>query len=199
MGSRVIMPFRTDWKFVEGNYTGAEKTDYNDGHWRSLHLPHDWSIEKSFDPDMPYVGNQAYLPRWAVGWYRKHFNVKPSSPKQRVYIQFDGVHSNSEVWLNGHFVGKRPYGYVSFQYDLTPYIRWDEENVIAVKVDNTLLPPDRWYSGAGIYRNVGLIYTDYLHITEWGTTITTPEISPNEAKVSARIQVSNHHEHVFTR
>ncbi|AUO05897.1 glycoside hydrolase family 2 [Paenibacillus jamilae] len=195
MGSRVIMPFRTDWKFVEGNYTGAEKTDYNDGHWRDLHLPHDWSIEKSFDPHMPYGGNQAYLPRWSVGWYRKHFNVEPSSPKQRVYIQFDGIHSNSEVWLNGHFVGKRPYGYVSFQYDLTPYIRWDEENVIAVKVDNTLLPPDRWYSGAGIYRNVWLIYTDYLHITEWGTYITTPEISPDEAKVSARIQVSNHYAH----
>ncbi|MCV9951877.1 glycoside hydrolase family 2 TIM barrel-domain containing protein [Paenibacillus sp. BT-177] len=195
MGSRVIMPFRTDWKFVEGNYTGAEKTDYKDEHWRDLHLPHDWSIEKSFDPHMPYGGNQAYLPRWSVGWYRKHFNVKPSSPKQRVYIQFDGIHSNSEVWLNGHFVGKRPYGYVSFQYDLTPYIRWDEENVIAVKVDNTLLPPDRWYSGAGIYRNVWLIYTDYLHITEWGTYITTPEISPDEAKVSARIQVSNHYAH----
>ncbi|AJE51124.1 glycoside hydrolase family 2 TIM barrel-domain containing protein [Paenibacillus polymyxa] len=195
MGSRVIMPFRTDWKFVEGNYTGAEKTDYNDGHWRDLHLPHDWSIEKSFDPHMPYGGNQAYLPRWSVGWYRKHFNVEPSSPKQCVYIQFDGIHSNSEVWLNGHFVGKRPYGYVSFQYDLTPYIRWDEENVIAVKVDNTLLPPDRWYSGAGIYRNVWLIYTDYLHITEWGTYITTPEISPDEAKVSARIQVSNHYAH----
>ncbi|MBU9709222.1 DUF4982 domain-containing protein [Paenibacillus sp. AK121] len=195
MGSRVIMPLRTDWKFVEGNYTGAEKTDYNDGHWRDLHLPHDWSIEKSFDPHMPYGGNQAYLPRWSVGWYRKHFNVEPSSPKQRVYIQFDGIHSNSEVWLNGHFVGKRPYGYVSFQYDLTPYIRWDEENVIAVKVDNTLLPPDRWYSGAGIYRNVWLIYTDYLHITEWGTYITTPEISPDEAKVSARIQVSNHYAH----
>ncbi|MEE4569482.1 glycoside hydrolase family 2 TIM barrel-domain containing protein [Paenibacillus polymyxa] len=195
MGSRVIMPFRTDWKFVEGNYTGAEKTDYNDGHWRDLHIPHDWSIEKSFDPHMPYGGNQAYLPRCSVGWYRKHFNVKPSSPKQRVYIQFDGIHSNSEVWLNGHFVGKRPYGYVSFQYDLTPYIRWDEENVIAVKVDNTLLPPDRWYSGAGIYRNVWLIYTDYLHITEWGTYITTPEISPDEAKVSARIQVSNHYAH----
>ncbi|ADO54646.1 glycoside hydrolase family 2 TIM barrel-domain containing protein [Paenibacillus polymyxa] len=195
MGSRVIMPFRTDWTFVEGNYTGAEKTDYNDGHWRDLHLPHDWSIEKSFDPHMPYGGNQAYLPRWSVGWYRKHFNVEPSSPKQRVYIQFDGIHSNSEVWLNGHFVGKRPYGYVSFQYDLTPYIRWDEENVIAVKVGNTLLPPDRWYSGAGIYRNVWLIYTDYLHITEWGTYITTPEISPDEAKVSARIQVSNHYAH----
>ncbi|MBJ8192295.1 glycoside hydrolase family 2, partial [Bacillus cereus] len=84
---------------------------------------------------------------------------------------------------------------VSFQYDLTPYIRWDEENVLAVKVDNTILSPDRWYSGAGIYRNVWLICTDYIHITEWGTYITTPEISPDEAKVTARIQVTNHHAH----
>ncbi|MGP0577274.1 glycoside hydrolase family 2 TIM barrel-domain containing protein [Paenibacillus peoriae] len=195
MGSRVNMPFKTDWKFIEGNYAGAEKMDYNDEHWRLLQVPHDWSIEKSFDPHMLYGGNQAYLPRWSVGWYRKHFNVKPFSPKQRVYIQFDGIHSNSEVWINEHFVGKRPYGYVSFQYDLTPYIRWDEENVIAVKVDNTILSPDRWYSGAGIYRNVWLICTDYIHITEWGTCITTPEISPDEAKVTARIQVTNHHAH----
>ncbi|WP_349361949.1 MULTISPECIES: glycoside hydrolase family 2 TIM barrel-domain containing protein [unclassified Paenibacillus] len=195
MGSRVITPFNTDWKFMEGNYTGAEKMDYNDEQWRLLQVPHDWSIEQSFDPHMLYGGNQAYLPRWSVGWYRKHFNVKPSSPKQRVYIQFDGIHNNSEVWINGHFVGKRPYGYVSFQYDLTPYIRWDEDNVIAVKVDNTTLPPDRWYSGSGIYRNVWLICTDYIHVTEWGTYITTPEISPDEAKVSARIQVTNHHEH----
>lgn len=192
--TRTISLFNSDWRFAEGNYAGAQSPDFADKDWRLLHVPHDWSIEKSFDPDMVYGGSQAYLPRWSVGWYRKHFHVKSSAIKQRLYIQFDGIHNNSEVWINGHFVGKRPYGYVSFQYDLTPYIHWDQENIIAVKVDNTVMPPDRWYSGSGIYRNTWLIYADFLHVAEWGTFITTPEITSEAAKVNIQIQVKNNND-----
>ncbi|KAF9116560.1 hypothetical protein BGX30_005915 [Mortierella sp. GBA39] len=152
--SRKMSSFNTGWLFALGNYAGAQQPDFKDQEWRKLQVPHDWSIEQQVDPAMAFGGMQAYLPRWNVGWYRKHFHIKSSSDKERVYIQFDGVHHNSEVWINGHFAGKRPYGYVSFQYDLTPYIKWDQDNVIAVKVDNTPMPSDRWYSGSGIYRNL---------------------------------------------
>ncbi|WP_375353367.1 glycoside hydrolase family 2 TIM barrel-domain containing protein [Paenibacillus enshidis] len=192
MTSRTILPFNTDWRFTEGNYAGADKKDYDDSKWRQLNVPHDWSIEKPFDPYMEFGGNHAYLPRWTVGWYRKHFRLAANEAGQRVYIQFEGIHNNSEVWINGHFLGNRPYGYVSFQYDLTPYILWDEENVISVKVDNTPMPPDRWYSGSGIYRNVWLISTSQVHVAGWGTYITTPEITADKARINAEIQMQNH-------
>lgn len=195
MISRTILPLNAEWKFTIGNYAGAEKSGFDDSGWRLLDVPHDWSIEQAFDPDMEFGGSQAYLPRWTVGWYRKHFRPAADAKQRRVYIRFDGVHNNSEVWINGQFVGKRPYGYVGFLYDLTDYIRWDEENVLAVKVDNTVMPPDRWYSGSGIYRNVWLIYTEQIHIPEWGTFITTPGIAKDKAQVKAEIQVSNHHEY----
>ncbi|OZB98626.1 glycoside hydrolase family 2 TIM barrel-domain containing protein [Paenibacillus sp. XY044] len=190
--SRKMTSFNTGWLFALGNYAGAQQPDFKDQTWRKLQVPHDWSIEQKVDPDMEFGGMQAYLPRWNVGWYRKHFHIKPASANERVYIQFDGVHHNSEVWINGHFVGKRPYGYISFQYDLTPYLKWDQDNVIAVKVDNTPIPSDRWYSGSGIYRNVWLIRTHELHIAAWGTFFTTPEILSNEATVKAQIRVSHH-------
>lgn len=192
MTSRMILPFSTDWRFMEGNYAGANKKDFDDSKWRQLNVPHDWSIEKQFDQHMEFGGNHAYLPRWTVGWYRKHFRLAANEAEQRVYIQFDGIHNNSEVWINGHFLGKRPYGYVSFQYDLTPYILRDGENVISVKVDNTPMPPDRWYSGSGIYRNVWLISTSQVHVAGWGTYITTPDITADKAKIRAEIQVKNH-------
>ncbi|MGG1878530.1 glycoside hydrolase family 2 TIM barrel-domain containing protein [Paenibacillus cisolokensis] len=189
--SRKVACFNTGWRFAEGNYAGAHRRDYHDQDWRRLDVPHDWSIEKPFDPEMPYGGSQAYLPRWSVGWYRKHVHIPASASGQRVSIRFDGIHNNSEVWINGHLAGTRPYGYVSVQYDLTPYIRWGEDNVIAVKVDNTVMPPDRWYSGSGIYRNVWLIMTGPLHVAAWGTYITTPEITDEAARVHIRIKLDN--------
>ncbi|RED40753.1 glycoside hydrolase family 2 TIM barrel-domain containing protein [Paenibacillus sp. VMFN-D1] len=192
--SRKMSSFNTGWLFALGNYAGAQQPDFKDQEWRKLQVPHDWSIEQQVDPAMAFGGMQAYLPRWNVGWYRKHFHIKSSSDNERVYIQFDGVHHNSEVWINGHFAGKRPYGYVSFQYDLTPHIKWDQDNVIAVKVDNTPMPSDRWYSGSGIYRNVWMIRTDELHVAAWGTFITTPKIHPDKATVQAQIRVNHHGE-----
>ncbi|WP_058303209.1 glycoside hydrolase family 2 TIM barrel-domain containing protein [Gorillibacterium timonense] len=195
MTGRVVTKWNREWKFAEGNYAGAEQEGFTDSGWRQVDVPHDWSIEKPFDPHMPHGGFQACLPRWTVGWYRKRFFLEASSGPPRVYVQFDGVHHNSEVWINGHSVGKRPYGYVSFQYDLTPYIRWDAENVLAVKVDNTPIPSDRWYSGSGIYRNVWLIRTNPIHVAEWGTFITTPRITPEAAIVNAATTVVSHSEH----
>lgn len=192
--SRKIILFNKDWLFKKGNYAGAKTETFDDSQWRKLNVPHDWSVEESFDPDMEHGGSQAYLPRWDVAWYRKRFFVDSTDEGKMLYVQFDGIHNNSEVWINGHFVGKRPYGYVSFQYDITPYIRWNEENVLAVKVDNTVLPPDRWYSGSGIYRNVWLVCVDPLHVSAWGTFVTTPEISTESASVNVKTTLMNQYE-----
>lgn len=181
----------TGWRFQKGNLSGAHRSSFDDSDWRRLNVPHDWSIEEPFDKDMPFGSMQGYLPRWTVGWYRKHFTVDAGDRGKRVVIQFDGVHHNSEVWLNGHFIGKRPYGYVSFQYDLTPYLSYERENVLAVKVDNTVMPSDRWYSGSGIYRNVWLIAADPLHVAQWGTAIFAKNISKDEATLSIRTAVHN--------
>lgn len=191
---RKHIPFHHDWLFCEGNTAGAHQPSYSDTQWRLLDVPHDWSIEKPFDPDMPHGGSQGYLPRWTVGWYRKHFTVDASHYNQLVYIQFDGIHHNSEVWINGHYLGKRPYGYVTFQYDLTPYLYWDRENILAVKVDNTVMPCDRWYSGAGIYRNVQLISCDRLHVAEWGSYITTSDLTDKSVQVNIEIHLVNEYE-----
>ncbi|WP_188883504.1 glycoside hydrolase family 2 TIM barrel-domain containing protein, partial [Alicyclobacillus cellulosilyticus] len=195
MEARKIISFHKDWLFKKGNDPSAYRTDCDDAGWRKLDLPHDWSIEGSFDPNMAFGGCQAYLPRYEIAWYRKRFRLEPDWKGRKIYIQFDGIMSHSEVWINGHFLGKRPYGYVGFQYDLTPFVSWEEENVLAVKVDNTILPPDRWYSGAGIYRSVWLICVDPIHVAGWGTFVTTPEVSPAAAKVSLRITLQNGHPH----
>lgn len=185
------MPFDADWLFRKGNEAGAREIDFDDRHWRRLNVPHDWSIEEPFDPDMAYGGCHAYLPRYAIAWYRKRFRLAPELQGRRVWIRFDGVHHNSEVWLNGYKVGHRPYGYVPFQLDLTPHLRGDGENVLAVRVDNTVMPPDRWYSGSGIYRRVRLIAVDPLHADDWDTFIITPAITAEEALVKVRTTVRN--------
>ncbi|MEO3943842.1 sugar-binding domain-containing protein [Gorillibacterium sp. CAU 1737] len=190
MTGRSVRLWNREWRFALGNYAGAEKPGFPDDGWRELSVPHDWSIEQAFDPYMPGGGFQASLPRWTVGWYRKHFEVPTEDRGKRIYLQFDGVHHNSEVWVNGCFVGKHPYGYVSFCYELTPYLQ-DGENVLAVKVDNTPMPADRWYSGSGIYRKVQWVAVNPLHVAEWGTFITTPRITKVAAEVHARITLRN--------
>lgn len=188
------MNFNQDWLFFEGNEAGASKPAHIDNEWRRLDVPHDWSIEKPFDPDMPHGGSQGYLPRWTIGWYRKHFTLDQKDRKKNIFIQFDGVHHNSEVWINGHYLGKRPYGYISFQYDLTPYLNWEADNVIAVKVDNTVMPSDRWYSGAGIYRKVELIVCNQLYVEEWGSYITTTQITSDSAMLDIKLKLVNRYD-----
>jgi beta-galactosidase len=181
--------FNEGWRFFKGEAPGAEKPDFADSQWRTVRLPHDWAIEGPFDRNAnPHTGA---LPIYGTGWYRKTFTMPAGAKDRRVWIEFDGAMSNSTVWLNGHLLGGRPYGYIGFGFDLTRYLRYgSEENVIAVR----LTPEDRssrWYPGAGIYRNVWLDVTGPVHVARWGTYVTTPQVTDEKAMVSAKIEVTN--------
>lgn len=189
--SRIIQNFGKDWKFQLGDQTGAEAVDFDDSSWRKLNVPHDWSIEGEFSETNPATPGGGALPG-GIGWYRKSFKVPYEDLDGVVFIDFDGVYQNSEVWINGHSLGKRYYGYSSFRYELTPYlVGGDNVNVIAVKVDNSAQPNSRWYSGSGIYRNVWLKITGKTHIGHWGTFVTTPEITDEHAKVNIVTQIKD--------
>jgi beta-galactosidase len=177
------------WTFALGDPPGAEGPTFDDSAWRRLDLPHDWSIEGAFDPDAPTGGGGGYLPT-GVGWYRRVFSVPGGLEGRRVRIELDGVYQNSDVWINGHHLGKRPFGYGSFYYDLTPHLV-DGDNVVAVRVDNSLQPNSRWYSGSGIYRHVWLTLTRPVHVEPWGTFVFTPEVDSARATVSVRTTIRN--------
>lgn len=182
--------FNADWTFHLGDVQGAELEDYDDSEWRKLNLPHDWAIEGEFSQEHPSGTGGGALPG-GIGWYRKTFHADKSFENRKVFIDFDGVYMNSEVFLNGISLGKRPYGYISFRYDMTPYLKMGEENTLAVRVDNQEQPNSRWYSGCGIYRNVWLTKTNPVHVDLWGTYVTTPEVTEAEATVSVRTSVKN--------
>jgi beta-galactosidase len=188
---REIVNFNNDWKFHLGDDSLARNIYYTDTKWRKLNLPHDWSIEGSFDEKNSTTFNQGALPA-GIGWYRKRFKLPSNTTNKKVYINFDGVYRNSEVWINSHYLGKRPYGYISFQYDLTPWLLVPgEENTIAVKVDNSEQPNSRWYTGSGIYRKVSLEITNPIAISHWGTFITTPVVNNKRAAVSISTNILN--------
>jgi beta-galactosidase len=184
---RLLMDY--NWKFIQEDVKGADKADFEDSKWRTLNLPHDWSIEGEFKEDAASQGSGGYLPM-GIGWYRKQFNVAEIRKNQQFSIEFDGVYMNSEVWINGHFLGKQPYGYTTFSYDFTPYLK-KGENTIAVKVDNSLQLSSRWYTGSGIYRHVWLNSTGPVHIARWGTYITTPQVDSTSATITIRTSVEN--------
>lgn len=173
--------FTNDWKFFLGDDSLAKKPSYNDKSWRVLDLPHDWSIEGKFSESNPATNQGGSLPT-GIGWYRKTFKVPSSSKDKLTYIEFDGVYCNSEVWINGHYLGKRPNGYISFRYDITPYLKFGNRNIIAVRVDNSAQPASRWYTGSGIYRNVRLVTTNKIAVDQWGLTIVPTEL--NEKQVT---------------
>ena len=161
---------------------------FNDKDWRKLDVPHDWGIEGPFRENLDgYTGK---LPWRGIGWYRKRFNIKNIDKDKMFFLDFDGVMANAEVYLNGKKIGERPYGYISFRVNLTPYIRFDSENIIAVRVDTEKLG-SRWYPGAGIYRHVRLVKTNKLHIPQWGVFISTPEINSQYATASVMVQLAN--------
>jgi len=180
--------FDLNWMFHLGDVPGADKPGFPDQDWRRLDLPHDWSIEGSFKPDNPATNAGAALPG-GIGWYRKTFSVTDTKSKHR-FIRFDGVYMNSTVWINGHQLGNRPFGYSTFEYDMTPYLV-EGANVVAVKVDNSLQPNSRWYSGSGIYRHVWLTTTSPVHVSQWGTYVTTPKVSGKEALAQVETSISN--------
>jgi beta-galactosidase len=188
--TRSVADFDKDWHFHLGDVNDGEKANVNDANWRLLNLPHDWSIEGKFSKDNPATPEGGALPG-GIGWYRKTFTVPAASKGKLVYIDFDGVYQKSDVWVNGHHLGFRPNGYISFRYELTPYLNFGGKNTIAVKVDNSVQPNSRWYSGSGIYRNVWLVTTNKVAIDHWGTHVTTPEVSKEEAKINLQVKVKN--------
>ena len=167
--------FNSDWDFKLGKDTVG-------GEWRKLNLPHDWAIEGDFSENNPSGTGGGALPG-GIGWYKKTFNVPSAEKGKEFFIDFDGAYMNSTVWLNGHELGTRPYGYSSFSYNLTPYINFGGNNTFLVKVDNEEQPNSRWYSGCGIYRNVWLRVLNPTHVALWGTFVTTPQVSSKEATV----------------
>lgn len=148
----------------------------DDAVWRTLNLPHDWSIESAFDAQAPAGNDGGYLPT-GTGWYRKKFTLPATSAGKRISLYFEGVYMNSEVFVNGHSVGMRSYGYSSFYYDITPYVRFGQQNVVAVRADNSQQKNCRWYSGSGIYRHVWLLTTHPAHFSEWGIFIRTSRLA----------------------
>jgi beta-galactosidase len=168
--------------------SGAQATTFDDTSWRSLDLPHDWSIELAFNSSSPAGSSGGFLDG-GVGWYRKSFTADEAASKQKVLIDFDGVYMNSQVWINGTSLGTRPYGYTSFEYDLTPYLKFGGTNVIAVRVDNKQ-PNSRWYSGSGIYRNVWLKTVNPVHVAYTGLALATPSVSASMAGISVTTEVT---------
>jgi beta-galactosidase len=183
--------FDSGWRFLKGDPAAAEKPEFNDASWRAVNVPHDWAIEGPFDEKNPAGGAGAFLPG-GVGWYRKSFTLTAAGAKRRVFVDFDGVMANSDVWINGFHLGRRPYGYVSFRYELTGHLNFGAgPNVLAVRADNSQQPASRWYPGAGIYRHVWLVSDDPVHIGHWATFVTTPKVSETEAAVHVRSAVEN--------
>lgn len=175
-----------DWYFALGDSAQAYQAEYNDKSWRRLNLPHDWAIEGDFSEENPSgTGGGALL--GGIGWYRKHINITSADLSKRIRIGFDGVYMNSTVYVNGEEVGHRPYGYISFEYDITDYLR-QGENVVAVKVDNSDQPNSRWYSGCGIYRNVWLRKMSDVHVAQWGVFAYTSLI--NDAKATVKVETT---------
>lgn len=185
---RTIQLFNHDWRFYKGDAAEAKNAAFNDASWRAVTLPHDWSIEGPFSNE--WASATGYLPG-GIGWYRKAFTIAPNLRSKNIFLYFDGVYRNSEVWINGHYLGKRPNGYVSFQYEITKYINKTGKNTVAVKADHTDFADSRWYTGSGIYRNVYLVATDAVHVDLWGVKFSTPAVSPQQATASVVVTVAN--------
>jgi beta-galactosidase len=184
--ARIRETFDFGWKFLKGDAPGAQQPEFSDSAWRAVDVPHDWSIEGPFGEQEKAQGS---LPT-GIGWYRKRFRLPAAGADRVVVVEFDGVYQNSEVWINGQYLGKRPYGYVALSYDLSPHLKAGD-NVIAVKVDNSKQPNCRWYSGSGIYRHTWLLATNPLHVAYWGTFVTSPRVSKNAATLQVKTRVKN--------
>ena len=190
---RNVLNFNKGWRFYYADT--LDKSDqyanpsFNFSNWRSLNLPHDWSIEMQFDKNNPSTPEGGALPG-GIGWYCKSFQVPMSAKQKNVSIEFDGVYRCSSVWLNGHLLGFRPNGYISFQYDLTPYLNYGSSlNTLVVKVDNAQQSNSRWYSGSGIYRNVRLVTTAQVAVDHWGTFVYASKVSAQSAILNVKTTI----------
>ncbi|MDE6856008.1 MAG: beta galactosidase jelly roll domain-containing protein, partial [Muribaculaceae bacterium] len=179
--------FNDGWLFQLGDEEDSYRPEYADSTWRHLSLPHDWSIEGTYSPDL--ASGTGYLPG-GVAWYRKHFNHWASDAPENTYIYFEGVYNRSDVYVNGHHLGNRPNGYASFMYDLTPYLK-EGDNVVSVRVDHSRYADSRYYTGSGIYRDVYLVKSPATHIAQWGVGFETESVKGKKAKVKTRVAVEN--------
>ena len=188
---RLHLNWDEGWRFHRGDPAGADAVRFDDTRWESVLLPHDWAILGPIAQDNPGIGRMGFY-GGGVGWYRKSFALPPGAEGKRVRVTFDGVYMNADVWINGQALGRRPYGYVSFGHDLTPYLHNDgRPNVIAVRVDNSAQPSSRWYTGCGIYRHVWLTATADTHIAPDGVFVTTPAVAEDRATVRVETTVAN--------
>ncbi len=182
--------FDKQWKFMLGDESTASEPGFNDSDWRTLTLPHDWSIEHQVDQNAPAGNDGGYFPT-GIGWYRKTFDIPVEYRGEKIFLYFEGVYMNSTVYVNGQVVGGHPYGYTSFFCDITSAVTTGKENVVAVRVDNAQQKNSRWYSGSGIYRHVSLIHCNTAHIDNWGATINTLSISPEKAVIELSVTIKN--------
>jgi len=189
---RIVTSLDAGWRFFKGNALGAEATGFDDSRWRIVDVPHDWSIEGPFAAANPTGGAGGFLPA-GIGWYRRHFALSEEHAGRRVFVEFDGVMANSDVWINGVPLGSRPYGYVSFGYELTNALLRGKgkTNILSVRVDNSGQPASRWYAGAGIYRHVRLVAKDPVHFPKWATYITTPQVTQSQSTIRVHTEISN--------
>ena len=192
------------WKFSLGDFAAASLSDFDDRAWETVSVPHDWAIRQPFDlnQDMQWVqvredgdqkpmlrtGRTGALPMFGIGWYRRAIDIPAADAGRRFFIEFDGAMSQAKVYCNGQYAGEWPYGYSSFSFELTDFVKAGQKNVLAVRLENEE-QSSRWYAGAGIYRNVRLVMTAPVHIGHWGTAITTPKISAKQGTVSIKTTV----------
>ncbi len=181
-----------DWHFKLGDQAEAATTEKLDRSWQAVQLPHDWSVRQPLSPSL--ASATGYLPG-GIGWYHKQIFVDANQQGKQLYIYFEGVYNRSEVFVNGRSLGKRPNGYVSFMYDLTPHLKYGAENTIAVRVDHTQDADSRWYTGSGIYRDVWLVQANKVHLEPWGLYV-YPEVNKNKGTLKIETPVQNHSNHV---
>lgn len=187
---RSVTTLNEAWRFHAGDAAGAEASAFDDATWRSVDLPHDWSIAGPRTVDAPTGMGGGFAPA-GIGWYRRTFAMPDHWKGKRVWIEFEGVYADAQVWLNGHLLGRQPYGYTSFRFDLTPHLQTGGGNVLAVRVDNSAQPGSRWYSGSGIYRPVWIETADPVHIAPRGVFVATTEASDQRATLRVLTTLRN--------
>jgi len=176
-----------NWKFNLQDTPDAQNKTFDDTKWQSVNVPHDWSVKGQLSSTL--ASCTGYLPG-GIAWYRKSINIPQSKSGEKVYLYFEGVYNRSEVFINGHSLGKRPNGYISFAYDATPFVKYGEENTISVRVDHSQSADSRWYTGSGIYRNVWLVYSNPVHIAQWGV-YAYPEVNKGNGTLNVEVDIEN--------
>ncbi|MCL2640573.1 MAG: hypothetical protein FWD53_06995, partial [Phycisphaerales bacterium] len=186
---RTRQSFNKDWYFTLSDHPDANLPHFPHESWQRVTLPHDWSREFPYEKSNPSAHYGGYT-KTGTAWYRKKFLISKSSLQNRTLLELDGIFMNAQIWLNGHHLTTRPYGYISFALDLTTHLL-EDLNTIAIRVDCQNQPQSRWYNGAGIYRNTWLTETNKTCFAHHGISITTPQVSPNRAIVNYEVTLTN--------